>query len=246
MSATKLLKKHMPMALAKYRYEPRHPALKALEGVYKVTGYWGANTPMLGVAESLWAGRPPSKYYLDAHGRKARIAPALLSKGFGADRVAKFVEELGERELVFSVRANDILRMSLTPHFTSCMDLRHGGKRIQAVIDVGNADIAIIFLKDKAGHFTSRCLVRLLKLGGELVLGLQKIYGDGRLTTAMVKSALSHRIGVYNIGAMGHLVARSVTRQYRKLYQHLPWVDVQHNVAKKGIGYDYEFHVTQI
>src|ERR1039458_9955672 len=150
---------------------------------------------MLGVAESLWAGSQPSKYYVDAHGRRARIAPALIAEGFGADRVAKFVEELGERELVFSVRANDILRMSLTPHFSSCMDLRYGSKRIQAVIDVGNADIAIIFLKDKAGHFTSRCLVRLLELGGELVLGLQKIYGDGRLTTAMVKSALSHRIG---------------------------------------------------
>ena len=114
------------------------------------------------------------------------------------------------------------------------------------MIDVGNADIAIIFLKDKAGHFTSRCLVRLLKLGGELVLGLQKIYGDGRLTTAMVKSALSHRIGVYNIGAMGHLVARSVTRQYRKLYEHLPWVDVQHKVMKKGDGYEYQFHLSQI
>lgn len=223
---------------AKLQYAPRPKIFKDLEGEYEVNGYWGKDKHLLKliIDNHYWKDDVPSKYCKDGS-RLSRTLTKILHHE--EDRIAKFIENLGTRKLTFSVKANHLVRMAHSRHFSSCMSLNTGYKVIEVAIDIGNPDIGIAFIADRSGDFQARCLVRLLKdSSGNPVLGLQKVYGDGSLTQEMVAKALSNKFPVYNlmVGCDRTEVLMSYSTYYNPLYSHLPWVDVPHRVIKKVIN----------
>lgn len=135
--------------------------------------------------------------------------PKLTTEGLAKlkDDVAMLINDIKPLIFHLSCKVTDIMRMSVTPHYSSCMrlpsedDNQGGAYYKQIAYEVANPYVAIVFVRDKAGHFKGRILLRMLRIlkTGEFVLGLQRQYGC--LSQKVVAKALwdEYKLKCYDI-----------------------------------------------
>ena len=239
------------------RFQRRNNFLRNLEGVYQFDYFDDTNLSLYHNLErdiferckiSLWKNEKPSKYVTQdsqfLSQNKIRIGEKLsrvLINNFKYDKnlVARFMERFKKGEFVFSCDSKDIVRMSSTKHFTSCMNIDNGGKNIQLMIELNNPNIAICYIKDKAGFYIGRCLVRsLISKFGENVVGLQPIYGN-ILTHKIIANALKNKVKCFylsrsNVVNRDFQDLREIDSHHNPIFKHQPWVDVTHQIVNEN------------
>lgn len=155
------------------KFEPRHEVLRAIEGVYKVSDYYGDDQVLAGFVQDVFFKDLPIKKYLP-NGR--RLSQYLL-QGSGVDsagaqfsptakewqaRVAKFIEHIQEKEYHITCKGTDIARMSLSKHYSSCRNLKNGDYSNQCLEFMSDPCVALIVVKDRGGDFLGRQIIKYL------------------------------------------------------------------------------------
>jgi len=195
----KLLSKHG--LYKRIQFNHRNPILRSLEGSYSISSYWGDDEELLNSAQTLWDDKTRYTKYIPSG---SKLSKSLQNLRFSLDRIAKFLENLGERRLIFSCKASDIARMSMSKHFTTCKNLSAGCFKDDIPQHCADPNLAIIFVPDRGGQMMSRCLVKLLKdKNGEDVLGLFRAYGNGILSHQMIQEPLKSKIKVFTLCGEG-------------------------------------------
>lgn len=177
---------------------PRHPILRAIEGVYKVTDYYGDDELMATYAMGQFPDLVIRKHL--PNGR--RLSQYLMQLKYWAEpAVAKFIENIQEKDYHITCRASDIARMSMSKHYSSCRKLDGGAENDDIKGFLESDSVAIIVVKDRGGEFLGRQILRYhekWKKGYghksiDNVITIHKAYGNiaHRASLAAVTMALS-------------------------------------------------------
>jgi hypothetical protein len=181
---------------------PRHSALLALEGWYE--------TDII----------IPPKYeemyaeYL-ASGSKLKVTRwALWKKKLSDSEASELGNNMATVKFKFSCRHHDLLRLSETNHYKSCMNgIWNGQQQLQYLSD---PDMAVVYIMDKAGKFSWRALVRLVyeesyyksklgladEMGKGFAIVMYRVYGNG--PSEAIFRTLDKRIHVYQAYDLRH------------------------------------------
>jgi hypothetical protein len=123
----------------------RLPELRALEGWYEL---------------------PRTKSFLEIQYEltesKLKFSRWLLSKGYSEAFVAAECRRIAEQKqkVKLSCRFNDILRLSSTPHFRSCLRATRCGRTVVAPARIcGDPRSCLLYVPDEAGHFKGRAIL---------------------------------------------------------------------------------------
>lgn len=146
-----------------------------------------------------------------------RLARWLALEGVPEDVVQTFIYRLSRHKgctFTLTVRHKDIIRMADTAHFESCYTRTDEDWYWQVIRYLANRDIGLVYIRDSKGDFSSRSIIRLLKLitpdSMELVIGVNKVYGNG-LTLHAIADGLSRKIVAFKLLEKDEDKADSIT-----------------------------------
>jgi len=177
------------------------------------------------VEKRLPDGRRLAKYLLQ------NSPPFMDQNGWGlmVDSFMRMVSGLSRVSFEFSCRYKDLLRMADTKHFGTCFSSWRG---IQKLRFLANPDIALVLIRDSKGDFLARVIVRLLKTeDSELVLGLNRVYGNG-LTHRQIAAALP--IPCYGLVRNGEVLI-PVSPDHTGVGNKPVWEDSPHRRSERSI-----------
>lgn len=171
-----------------------------------------------------------------------RLGKLLNQRGCSEEEIQQLMKVFrsnAEVKFELSCRYKDLLRMADTKHYASCLAQWRG---IQKLRYLANPDVAIVFIRDSKGDFVARCLVRLLKTeSGELVLGLNRMYGNG-LSHEQIAHALRNRIKVYDLGSIKYyggfdakVPLTPVSKNFTGISNKFVWEDSPHKVVGDSV-----------
>lgn len=176
-----------------YKPIPRRPELQALVGSYPVVG----NPEIIESSEEFkylrwyfdpYDGLPyphdidlilNNEWTFESKGKsiKTKLSKILprINPRFSYSNLVK----PGRNDRVWiSVRYHDILRCSITRDFKSCFNPSGCNSHVPNQM-LEDDSVAIMFVRDKAGKFSSRCFLYLIKSDtNELALGIGRPYGN--------------------------------------------------------------------
>lgn len=176
----------------KHEFRPRHEMLRKLEGTYHMTGYYGEDRELYNIAVTLFpdrlvraklpSGMKLSQALIKEWKKRTTINPSEVFR----ERVATFVENVVDQDFYITCKATDIVRMSISKHYSSCRDVRaqesYDDEPWQMIVNSNRA--ALIVTKDRGGEFLGRRIIRYDARSGYGVkhpghcISVYKIYGN--------------------------------------------------------------------
>lgn len=135
----------------------------------------------------IWKNNPDPK--------KLSFSKALLKLGVPSNYISLILNDVCNKgsELRISTRFKDILRMSASPHYISCLR-EGGGSEESRLFHLLNPNIAIAYVPDKAGHMLFRAILHAVDFNGPRVM-IDNPYGERFFVRALEKELgnLIHR-----------------------------------------------------
>lgn len=185
-------KKH-PLTVDKVHVVKRVDRLQELEGWYEYDQLPPEDHPIYQRLCLDWGSQVVKEALKTKLVGKIRLGRYLAKLGISSDEASKFICLIGKGRFKISCRYNDFLRVAETKHYASCME---GWRGLQLLRDLADPDMVCVYEPDKSGKMKCRMFARLLAVksvssftifrsqedvlrGGEIVLGLYRIYGNG-------------------------------------------------------------------
>lgn len=162
----------------------RHPLLLSIEGSFKTE---------ICVDDEF---RELYNEYINSQSRLSFTKWLSRYSDLSNDIISQIGKSLKQYDVRLSCRHNDLMRVSDTKHYISC--LRDGGMYAEQRLHfLADRDIAVCYIPDASGKFLWRSLVRLVTYQGKFVLVLYKVYGNGPTEQIMKALRIATGLEVY-------------------------------------------------
>jgi hypothetical protein len=149
------------------------------------------------------------------------------------EEIALLGPSLKEITLVFSCKFNDIVRLAeYTPHYKSCFTTAYS---LQIGRFLADPDIALMFVRDSAGHFKWRRIVRLVRNPISLRYGLIMYRSYGNACEDVINKYVEENFFPVAIpNSKGELLYSPTKHNNKCMYNMIYSDDPARYIAEKG------------